>query len=223
MKGMTKTATFGAAALATGVFACLFSHEHGLVLRQAAGASRPLMMTWFGLFLLSVIVLGVLSAYEMRKFFGSRAERWMLEGAAAHSGPVPELQEAERVRASGEPLEAIRLLREYLQANPYEFRAMARIAEIYRYDLKNDLAAALEYEELLKRKLPDDQWAWSALHLAKLYGRLSEFEKSVALLERLDTDYGHTIAGRRAKKALQQVRNPDSTETGDQDIVQGPS
>jgi tetratricopeptide (TPR) repeat protein len=212
MKGLTKTATFGAAALATGVFACLFSHEHGLVLRQAAGASRPLMMTWFGLFLLSIIVLGVLCAYEIRKFFGSRAERWILEGRA-HSGPVPELQEAERVRASGEPLDAIRLLREYLQANPYELRAMARIAEIYRYDLKNDLAAALEYEELLKHKLPDDQWAWSALHLAKLYGRLSEYEKSVALLERLDTDYGHTIAGRRAKKALQQVRNPESTET----------
>jgi hypothetical protein len=104
MKGITKTAGFGAAALSTGVFACLFSHEHGLVLRQAAGASRPLMMTWFGLFLLSGIVLGVLSACEIRKFFGSRAERWMLEGAAAHTGPVPELEEAERVRTSGHPL-----------------------------------------------------------------------------------------------------------------------
>ena len=85
---------------------------------------------------------------------------------------------------------------------------MSRIAEIYRYDLKNDLAAALEYEELLKHKLPDDQWSWAALHLAKLYGRLNELEKSVALLERLDNDYGHTVAGRRAKKALEQVRNP---------------
>jgi hypothetical protein len=86
---------------------------------------------------------------------------------------------------------------------------MARIAEIYRYDLKNVLAAALEYEELLKHKLPDDQWAWSALHLAKLYGQLNEYEKSVALLEKLDASYAHTIAGRRAKKALLQVKNPE--------------
>jgi tetratricopeptide (TPR) repeat protein len=123
---------------------------------------------------------------------------------------VAEFEEAERLRDAGRPLDAIGVLREYLQANPYELRTMARIAEIYRYDLKNDLAAALEYEELLKHKLPDDQWAWAALHLAKLYGRRNELDKSLALLERLDNDYAHTVAGRRAKKALEQVRNPDA-------------
>jgi tetratricopeptide (TPR) repeat protein len=216
MKGISKTAAFAAAVAVTGLFAYLFSHERGLVLHQAAGASRARMMGWCGLFLLATAALGLLCAYEVSRFFGSRAERWILEGGAP-TGPTPEMEEAERVRASGEPLDAIRLLREYLQANPYELRAMARIAEIYRYDLKNDLAAALEYEELLKHKLPDDQWAWSALHLAKLYGRLNEYEKSVALLERLDTDYAHTIAGRRAKKALQQVKNPDSAEGDNED------
>jgi hypothetical protein len=216
MKGITKTAAFAAAVIGTGLFAYLFSHERGLVLHHAAGASQVKMMGWCGLLLLATAALGLLCAYKVSRFFKSGAERWILEGSAS-TGPTPEMEEAERVRASGEPLDAIRLLREYLQANPYELRAMARIAEIYRYDLKNDLAAALEYEELLKHKLPDDQWAWSALHLAKLYGRLNELEKSVALLERLDTDYGHTIAGRRAKKALQQVKNPDSAEGDDQE------
>jgi hypothetical protein len=32
--------------------------------------------------------------------------------------------------------------------------------------------------------------------------------KSVVLLERLDIDYGHTIAGRRAKKALHRFATP---------------
>jgi hypothetical protein len=216
MKGITKTVAFAAAVIGTGLFAHLFSHEHGLVLHQAATASRARMIGWFGLCLLSTVALGLLCAYEVSKFFGNRAERWILEGGAS-TGPAPEMQEAERVRASGEPLDAIRMLREYLQTNPYELRAMARIAEIYRYDLKNDLAAALEYEDLLKHKLPDDQWAWSALHLAKLYGRLNELEKSVALLERLDAKYGHTIAGRRAKKALEQVKNPGSAQGDNED------
>jgi tetratricopeptide (TPR) repeat protein len=154
-------------------------------------------------------------AYDVTKFIRSRAEGWILQGGVT-TEPVPEIQEAERIRASGAPLDAIRLLREYLQANPYELQAMARIAEIYRYDLKNDLAAALEYEELLKHKLPDDQWAWAALHLAKLYGRLNDLDKSVALLERIDNEYGHTIAGRRAKKALERMRDPEAPSVGDE-------
>jgi hypothetical protein len=206
MKGMTKTA-FVVAAVLVGAFAYCFSHERTQVLQHAPGASTSRMMEYLGLFFLSLIILVLLSVCEVIKFFKNRAESWMFQAGSSRE-PSPELQEAERVRASGDPLEAIRLLREHLQTNPYELRAMSRIAEIYRYDLKNDLAAALEYEELLKHKLPDDQWSWAALHLAKLYGRLNELEKSVALLERLDNDYGHTVAGRRAKKALEQVRNP---------------
>jgi tetratricopeptide (TPR) repeat protein len=208
MKGAAKTLSYGAAAICTGVLAYCYSREHARVLQPAPGASRALMFVYLGLFLVGLVAVGVLFAYEIRKFVANRAERWLIQGGPP-SEPVPELEEAARLRAAGEPLEAIRVLREYLQANPYQLHAMTRIAEIYRYDLKNDLAAALEYEELLKHQLPDDQWAWAALHLAKLYGRLNQLEKSVALLERLDHRYAHTIAGRRAKKALAHVRNPD--------------
>jgi tetratricopeptide (TPR) repeat protein len=208
MKGMTKKAAYCAAATLVCVFAFCFFQERSRLLQQSAG-SRSRITVFFGLFLFSAIVLGLFLAYEAAKFFWSRAERWRLQ-VGPPLEPVPELEEAQRLRAAGEPLDAIRLLREYLHANPYELHAMTRLAEIYRYDLKNDLAAALEYEELLKHKLPDDQWAWAALHLAKVYGRLSEFDKSVALLERIDTEYGHTVAGRRAKKALEQVRNPEA-------------
>jgi tetratricopeptide (TPR) repeat protein len=159
-------------------------------------------------------VLGLFCAYEATRFIWSRAEQWRLQ-VGPPTEPVPELEEAQRLRASGEPLDAIRLLREYLRANPYELHAMGRIAEIYRYDLKNDLAAALEYEEMLKHKLPDDQWAWAALHLAKVYGRLKQLDRSVALLERIDGEYGHTLPGRRAKKALERVRNPQAGASDD--------
>lgn len=209
MKGMAKTAAYLIAAGLVGLFAYWFAHEHDLVQHQAAGASRSRMTLYLGLWVAALIVLGLLGIYDLSRYLKNNAERWLVQGAAS-SGPVAEFEEAERLRAAGRPLDAIGVLREYLQANPYELRTMARIAEIYRYDLKNDLAAALEYEELLKHKLPDDQWAWAALHLAKLYGRRNELDKSLALLERLDNDYGHTVAGRRAKKALEQVRNPDA-------------
>ncbi len=208
MKWAAKTLSYAAAAICTGVFAYCYSREYTQVLHQAPGASKPRMLVYFGLFLFGLVVVGVICAYELRRFLANRAERWLVQGGPPDE-PVPELEEAARLRAAGEPLDAIRVLREYLQANPYQLHAMTRIAEIYRYDLKNDLAAALEYEELLKHQLPDDPWAWAALHLAKLYGRLNELEKSVAMLERLDEDYGHTTAGRRARKALEQVRNPE--------------
>jgi signal transduction histidine kinase len=209
MKGKSKTAAYITVGLGEVVLALLFFRERSLAAHQSAGASKPLMITWLSLFIIGLIGLILLCAKDLKRFFASQMEGWMIQGAAP-TEPVPELEEAQRVRASGEPLDAIRLLREYLQAHPYELHVMSRIAEIYRHDLNNDLAAALEYEEMLKHKLPDDQWAWGALHLAKVYGRLNELEKSVALLERLDGKYAHTIAGRRAKKALEKVRDPDA-------------
>ncbi|HZR20304.1 MAG TPA: hypothetical protein VFE51_23680 [Verrucomicrobiae bacterium] len=202
-----RTVVYLASASMAILFAGLYFRQHALLLRPGQG-SKAWMFTFLALSVLSAGLLALLGVIDAKGFFGGRVEQWMVEGSAP-TAPVPELEEAQRVRASGDPLEAIRLLREYLQSKPYELHVMSRIAEIYRYDLDNDLAAALEYEELLKHKLPDDQWAWAALHLAKLYGRLNELEKSVALLEQLDHKYSHTVAGKRAQKALQAVRDPE--------------
>lgn len=208
-----KSISYGLTVLGTALFGFLYFHQKSLV-QHGGHASQGLVTTYLVLLGLCFVGLAFCCFVDAKRYFRGRVEEWMVEGNASSTEPVPELEQAQKVRASGDPLEAIRLLREYLQANPYALHVMGRIAEIYRYDLHNDLAAALEYEEMLKHKLPDDQWAWGALHLAKLYGRLNELEKSVALLEKLDEDYGHTIAGRRAKKALEQVRNP-GTATGD--------
>jgi tetratricopeptide (TPR) repeat protein len=205
MKRTTRVLVYLGVLLCVALLAYAFSVEHTHVLKSAAGASRSRMMGYFGGFLLSIIGLALLCAYDVAQFFGWKAEDWILQGGGPMV-PTAEMEEAQRLRAQGEPLDAIRLLREFLEKHPREYEVMARIAEIYSHDLGNYLAAALEYEELIKHKLPAEQWAWAALHLAKLYGKLDQPEKSVALLERLDSEYGQTVAARRARKVTEQMR-----------------
>ncbi len=216
MRAKAKAGAYAAAAVVTVLLSWAYFREHSLMRQQPPRGSAILAAVYL-VSLVAVLAASALAcAFELKQSLKRRTERWLVQ-ASTPTEPVPELQQAEAARTAGEPLEAIRLLREYLQDHPYELHVMSRIAEIYRYDLKNDLAAALEYEELLKRPLPDDQWSWAALHLAKLYGRLNELEKSVALLERIDAEYGHTVAGRRARQALERVRNPESRALPDEE------
>jgi hypothetical protein len=96
-------------------------------------------------------------------------------------------------------------MREYLQRNPREQYVALRIAEIYEKDLGNLLAAALEYEEVLKHKLAPDRWGWGAIHLCNLYFKLNEAEKGFALLRRIVAEYPETQAADKARKRLEQV------------------
>ena len=211
MSRTSKTLLYIGLILCCLALAYAFSVEHTQVLRQAAGASRSRMMACFGGFLAVLIALGVLSAFDISHYFGERAKQWFLQGGAPITS-APEFETAEKLRASGQALDAIGVLREFLQVHPGEVQVMSRIAEIYNYDLKNYLAAALEYEELLKHRLDPEQWGWAALHLAKLYGRLNEPDKSLALLEKLQSKYGKTVAARRARKALEQLQDTESED-----------
>ncbi len=188
-----------------------YSAEQARLLKEATatGATSARAIMYLGGLVATIIALALFVGYEVAHFFGERAERTFVESETEPDVPPPVLEEAEKIRKDGEPLDAIRILREYLQEHPTELRAMSRIAEIYNYDLKNHLAAALEYEELLKRKLPAEEWAWSALHLAKLYGRLNQQEKSIALLEKIDKEYGKTAAAGRARRALKGTTTAD--------------
>ena len=203
MNRFVKVAVYIGLVLCVAALAYGFAVEHTQVTQNAAGASRSKMMACLGGFLAALAALGVVVAYDVSQHFGWRFERWFLQGGRPVD-PTPELDEAQRLRTKGHALDAIRLLREFLEKNPGEFHVMSRIAEIYKDDLENYLAAALEYEELIKHKLPAEEWGWAALHLAKLYGRLNQPEKSMALLERIDNEYGQTVAARRARKAREQ-------------------
>ncbi len=185
------------------------------MLRDAQGneivAPPEHMGLFIGLLLVSALGLGTLTAFDISHFMGNRALKVIynddLEGMKD-----PEYEEAEAEWANGKHLEAVRLMREYLKKNPREQHVALRIAEIYEKDLNNYLAAALEYEEVLKQKLPAERWGWAAIHLCNLYFKLGHEDKAVALLQKIDAEYGQTAAADKARKRLEQMNIPTSLD-----------
>jgi len=172
-------------------------------LQSAIGSSQANSLLGFYAFLtlVSVLGFGLLFAHDAAHYVGQRAAREMLnedgEGMAN-----PEYDQAEQVWADGDYLEAIRLLREYLRKHPREVHAALRIAEIYERDLNNPLAAALEYEDILRQKLPPERWSWAAIHLCNLYYRLEKPDKAEALLRRVVKEHSRTGAAKKARERL---------------------
>ncbi|MFM1770663.1 MAG: hypothetical protein RJA22_3192 [Verrucomicrobiota bacterium] len=151
---------------------------------------------------LALIGLSVMIGYEVSRFVANRVEDFVfndnLKGVKD-----PDYEEAENAWARGQHLEAVQLLRDFYQRNPSEVYAALRIAEIYEANLHNYLAAALEYEEILKRKLPAERWGWAAIHLANLYaGKLDQPAKATAILHRIANEYGQTAAAKKARDRL---------------------
>lgn len=175
--------------------------------RGTAASSDGIALYTFALFGV-LITLGVLVAHDVSTFMGQRTHKLLHndEGEGIHSVAY---DQAEDVWANGDYLEAIRLMRDYLNQNPREVHVMARIAEIYEKDLGNHLAAALEYEEFLKQKIPAERWGWAAIHLVNLYyGKLDKPAQGLALLWRIHREYGQTQAAAKARKRLAQI-DPD--------------
>ena len=146
----------------------------------------------------------LLLARDISYFVAGRAEKALFndEGAPAN----PEYEQAEELWKDGKYLDAIQAMRDYLKKNPREQYVALRIAEIYEENLHNPLAAALEYEEVLKKNLPAERWGWAAIHLANIYsGKLNQPDKAVALLHRIDSEYGTTSAANKARERLMQI------------------
>lgn len=160
---------------------------------------------WFGYLaglLVVTLALGILAAYDISHLFAEKVHKFIFE-EGDEVEKDPEYDEAERVWANGNHLEAIQLMRDFLKTNPHAQYAAIRIAEIYEKDLGNYLAAALEYEEILKKKLPPDRWGWAAIHLANIYsGKLNKPEKAEELLRRIVTEHPYTPAARKARERL---------------------
>ena len=162
-------------------------------------------MVTYGLGLLVFAIgLAVLLAYDISHLLAARAEHALF---ADEGAPVdPEYEQAEELWKDGKYLEALNAMREYLKKHPREQYVALRIAEIYEENLANPLAAALEYEEVLKKKLPPERWGWAAIHLANLYsGKLNQPDKAIELLHRIDSEYGATTAAKKARERLMQI------------------
>jgi TolA-binding protein len=173
--------------------------------RAAAAPTLSTLMSYGAVLFLVVVSLGLFLAHD----FSSLVAEHFVKFALSDEGEgfkAPEYDRAEQVWADGKPLEAIQLMRDYLKGHPRELYVALRIAEIYEKDLGNYLAAALEYEEVLKHRLRPDQWGWAAIHLANLYsGKLNQVEKAVALLRRIVSEYGQTPAAAKAQSRLSQL------------------
>lgn len=172
----------------------------------------------------SAVYLGgfVAALLGLAGLLGWDVTQWVAKKSAQGLGvdvrPVendPEYDAAEAEWAKGNHMDAIKMLRDFLKKNPAQQHAAIRIAEIYEKDLGNYLAAALELEEVLGKRLPREKWGWTAIHLANIYsGRLNQADKALGVLDRIVKEYPDTSA---AKKARQRLGLPEPAEPSAED------
>jgi hypothetical protein len=170
-------------------------------LTNDARAQSRMMGYGFGLVLVAA-GLGFMISRDASYWFASHGVDTLLSD---NVDPVkdPDYDHAEQVALEGRPLEAIDLLRQFLKLHPRELYAAIRIAEIYENDLQNPLAAALEYEEVLKHKFNPEKWGWAAIHLVNIYnGKLNRPEQAMGWLRRIVAEHPATAAARKARERL---------------------
>jgi TolA-binding protein len=159
------------------------------------------MITYLAALVGALIGLGLLLAHDVTQYVGGVAVDVLFDDRGEGMRD-PEYEKAEQTWANGKFLDAIQLMRDFLKKHPREQYAALRIAEIYEKDLRNLVAAALEYEEVLKQKLPAERWGWAAVHLCNLYSKLGQQDKTRALLQRIVDEYPKTAAAKKARSHL---------------------
>jgi len=171
--------------------------------RMAAPAKTDYHLGGWGAgMVLSLVGLGLMVAHDISGLVGGRALK-VIYNDEGEGMANPDYEKAEEEWANGNFLEAIQLMRDYLKLHPREQYVALRIAEIYEKDLGNHLAAALEYEEILKTRLSADRWGRAAIHLANLYsGKLNRPDDATALLRRIINEYPQTPAAKKAREHL---------------------
>jgi len=167
-----------------------------------SGTGWARLLLWGFLGFASVAGLGSLIAYDVTQYAGNRATESLFDDEGEG---IPDSidDKVDKVHGAGDFLGAIRLLREHLGVNPKAYEAQIRIAEIYEKDLNNPLAAALEYEELLKSRLPLEKRGWTSIHLVNLYNRLEKPDQAIACLQRVVVECPGTAAANKARERLE--------------------
>ncbi len=178
---------------------------------RPTGAWLAEMITWGALCFGALIGLGILIGRDVSHFTATKVEEFLFndEGEGIRD---PEYEQAEELWKRGQHLEAVQLMRDHYRRNPHEVYVALRIAEIYEKDLNNPLAAALEYEEVLEKKLPPDRWGWAAIHLSNLYtGKLNKTPQALDLLQRIVVECGGSAPAKKARERLEalQAEHPE--------------
>lgn len=167
------------------------------------------LMKWGAFLFVFAVSLALMGAHDLSQLFAHRAERFLFseEGEAMRD---PDYELAEKSWADGNHLEAIQLMREHLKQNPRHQYVAIRIAEIYENDMHNYVAAALEYEEVLKHPITPERWGWAAIHLANLYsGKLNQPKLAETWLRRIVEEHSATSAAKKARERLG-IPEPDA-------------
>ena len=173
---------------------------------RAAGQVRNLFI-YGGLLVVFSVSLGMTGGRLLSNYLAQK----VVDTLHSNNDATPYLkkavyEKAEEAWARGDYLIAIELFREYLAENPNEIHASLRIAEIYEKDIGNYLASAMEYEEVIKHKLPDEQWGWTAIHLCNLYiGKLNRPADALELMKRIAREYEFTAAAANARQHLERL------------------
>lgn len=157
---------------------------------------------WLGGFIGCLLLSGGLFAWEIASWFANRAHSTMFATDTAPESD-PEYDQAEQLALDGDYIGAVESMREYLKKNPSEQYVAIRIAEIYERDLNNYLAAAMELEEVLNKKIGREKWGWTAIHLANIYsGRLGKSDKAMEVLRRIVKEAPNTAAAKKARERV---------------------
>ena len=179
------------------------SFDRATELSSTDEASRAYAL--FSLYLLAGAALALFVAWDVSQFFGWQAESLFLGGGRL-SNLTPAWWKSERLCKAGEADEAVRVLREASASHPRQWRLNVRIAEIYQHDLNNSLAAALEYKDLLKRRLPRPARAWLMVRLAACYLVLRRAGESTAMLRAVMEQFPKTPAAKKAEQRLARLQ-----------------
>lgn len=124
----------------------------------------------------------------------------------ARSERKAQYERAEHLALKGSAHDAIKLLQAIIAKHPNHVHSILRIAELYDKELRDFPNAALHYEEVLKLKIPDEQWGWVAIRLANIYsGKLSQPQLALDLIRRLAAERPGTQAGAKALKRLAKI------------------
>lgn len=156
-------------------------------------------------FAAAMLVLGFVAAQDFGHLLKFRFGR-EVSYVDARSERNAQYERAEHLALKGSAHDAIKLLQAIIAKHPNHVHSVLRIAELYDKELHDFPNAALHYEEVLKLKIPDEQWGWVAIRLANIYsGKLNQPQVALDLIRRLAAERPGTQAGAKALKRLAKI------------------
>lgn len=156
-------------------------------------------------FAAALLVLGLIAAQDFGHLLKFRLGK-EVSYVDARFERNAQYERAEHLALKGDHAGAIRLLQAIVAKHPGHTHSVLRIAELYDKELQDYPRAALHYEEVLKLKLPPEQWGWAAIRLSNIYsGKLQQPKAALALIHRLAAEHPGTAAGAKALKRLAKI------------------